>query len=53
MTLTLEVNRMVNSGIDVIGWLKNIITDSREANENVQWNQKIVRSAEGSYWIDQ
>jgi|GEM_PF-691582 len=51
MTLTLEVNRMVNSGIDVIVRLKNITADSREANENVQ--ESIVTANENSNKIEE
>lgn len=51
MTLTLEVNEMVNAGIGVVGGLENITADARKANENVQGS--IVTANENSNKIEE
>jgi len=51
MILTLEVNEMVDSGIDVVSRLKDITVESRQANENVQ--KSIVTANENSNKIEE
>jgi methyl-accepting chemotaxis protein len=51
MTLTLEVNEMVDSGIDVVDRLEGITAESRQANENVQ--KSIVTANENSNKIEE
>jgi methyl-accepting chemotaxis protein len=51
MTLTLEVNEMIDSGIDVVSRLKDITAESRKANENVQ--DSIVTANENSNKIEE
>lgn len=51
MTLTLKVNEMIDSGIDVVSRLKNITAESRKANENVQ--DSIVKANDNSNKIEE
>ena len=51
MILTLEVNEMVDSGIDVVSRLKDITVESRQANENVQ--KSILTANENSNKIEE
>jgi len=51
MTLTLEVNDMVASGIDIVQVLKEITVESRKANENVK--ERIITANENSTKIEE